>query len=93
MNSNKIYKYSFWISLCVSIILICVGFALPPSGVVDGSVITSVGILFLYPTLALANKSMEEGKSIRISKGDAKIQVGNNSDESMDNGESEEGCE
>ena len=36
----------FWICLIVSIGLIVAGFCVPPMGIIDGSVLTAVGILF-----------------------------------------------
>ena len=42
----------FWICLIVSIGLIVAGFCVPPMGIIDGSVLTAVGILFGFASLA-----------------------------------------
>lgn len=54
----------FWACLIVAIVLIVVGFVLPPKGVIDGSVLTAVGELFGFATLAqipalVGNKNVE----------------------------------
>ena len=44
---------TFAICLFTSIALIVGGFFVPPMGVIDGSVLTAVGILFAFGTLAM----------------------------------------
>ena len=58
MKINIEGKQTFWLSrvtliICffVSVGLIVGGFFTPPMGVVDGSVLTAVGELLLFPTL------------------------------------------
>jgi hypothetical protein len=49
------------------------GFIVPPTGIIDGSVITSVGLLLLYAVIAqipVIMKAVRDGKTIRIQKGD-----------------------
>lgn len=43
---------TFYITLVVSIGLIIGGFFVPPLGVIDGSVITSVGLLLMFAVVA-----------------------------------------
>ena len=38
-------KIIFWVTFGVAAILIVVGFIIPPTGVIDGSVLTAVGLL------------------------------------------------
>lgn len=82
------YYISFWISLTVALALIVIGFFIPPKGQVDGSVITSVGVLFLWPALAFGNKALEEGKTAKITKGDMVVTINES-----DNGDEEQSCE
>lgn len=49
-NSDSTEKI-FWIAFIISIFLIVVGFFIPPRGVIDGSVITSTGILSAFVEL------------------------------------------
>lgn len=68
----------FYITLVVSVALIAGGFFIPPVGIVDGSVITSVGELLLFTVIAQIPNIIEaakNGKSIKIQKGDSSIEV------------------
>lgn len=70
--------YAFYITLVVSIGLIVGGFFFPPVGVIDGSVITSVGLLLMFAVVAQIPdilQAVREGKSIKLSKGDFSVDV------------------
>ena len=63
----------FYINLTLSILLIAGGFVCPPMGVIDGSVLTAVGLLLAFAVLARLPAFMEQaakGKTIRLKKGD-----------------------
>lgn len=69
---------TFYITLAVSIGLIVGGFFVPPLGVIDGSVITSVGLLLMFAVVAQIPdilKAVREGKSIKLQKGDFSAEV------------------
>lgn len=70
-------KLTFVSCLAVSIALIVVGFILPPVGVIDGSVLTAVGELVLFPALAYGFKAIELGMDVKFEKGDTSITIGN----------------
>lgn len=72
----KHYKVAFWITLILAISLIVVGFFMPPAGEIDGSVLTAVGEIFLWPALAFGAKALAEGKTAEIRKGDTAIVIG-----------------
>ena len=61
---------SFWICLIVSIGLIVAGFCVPPMGIIDGSVLTAVGILFGFASLAQIPVIIEVAGYVRMTKGD-----------------------
>ena len=65
----------FYCTLCVSIALIVGGFLVPPLGIIDGSVLTAVGELLAFATLAQVPQTF---KHITITKGDFKIEVSSN---------------
>lgn len=73
---HKHYVAAFWVTLAIAIGLIVGGFFCPPQGEVDGSILTSVGELFLWPALAFGAKALEDGKIAKISKGSTTISVG-----------------
>lgn len=68
----------FYINLTLSILLIAGGFVCPPIGVIDGSVLTAVGLLLAFVVLARLPAFMEQaakGKTIRLKKGDFTAEV------------------
>lgn len=78
---------SFWLSrftlaICffVSVGLMIGGFFVPPMGVIDGSVLTAVGELLLFPTLLYAYRALELGYKVKFQKGETSIEVHKNED-------------
>ena len=68
----------FYINLTLSILLIAGGFVCPPMGVIDGSVLTAVGLLLAFAVLARLPAFMEQaakGNTIRLKKGDFTAEV------------------
>ena len=65
----------FWICLIVSIGLIVAGFCVPPMGIIDGSVLTAVGILFGFASLAQVPVIIEGAGYVRMTKGDMTIEA------------------
>ena len=65
----------FWICLIVSIGLIVAGFCVPPMGIIDGSVLTAVGILFGFATLAQIPVIIELAGYVTLTKGDMTIEA------------------
>ena len=65
----------FWICLIVSIGLIVAGFCVPPMGIIDGSVLTAVGILFGFASLAQIPVIIEVAGYVRMTKGDMTIEA------------------
>lgn len=72
---KKHYTIAFWLTLVVALGLIIGGFFTPPIGEVSGSVLTSVGEIFLWPTLAFGAKALEEGKTVSVNHGDTSIEI------------------
>ena len=65
----------FWICLIVSIGLIVAGSCVPPMGIIDGSVLTAVGILFGFASLAQVPVIIEVAGYVRMTKGDMTIEA------------------
>lgn len=66
----------FHVLLTVSILLIVGGFFVPPIGVIDGSVLSAVGLLLMFATIDKIPEAIKAGKSVKISKGDFSAEVG-----------------
>ena len=65
----------FFITFGVAIALIIGGFFVPPMGVIDGSVLTAVGELIVFPALAFGMRAVELGYDLRLQKGDASMEL------------------
>lgn len=65
----------FYLNLVVSILLIVGGFFVPPVGVIDGSVLTAVGLLLMFSVVAKIPEAIKEGRNIKISKGDFTAEI------------------
>lgn len=69
---------TFYITLTVSLMLIVGGFLVPPLGIIDGSVLTAVGLLLMFATLAQVPNIIDaarNGKNIKLTKGDFTAEV------------------
>lgn len=65
----------FWLCLIVSICLMVAGFCVPPTGIIDGTVLTAVGILFGFATLAQIPVIIEVAGYVKMTKGDITIEA------------------
>lgn len=59
----------------VSIALIVTGFLLPPTGSIDGSVLTAVGELLIFPVIVYGFRAIELGLEVKFTKGDASVEI------------------
>lgn len=66
----------FRISFVLSVLLIVGGFFCPPIGVIDGSVLTAVGLLLMFSIVGKLPEAIKAGKSVKIQKGDFVAEVG-----------------
>jgi len=69
---------TFYVTFFVSLVLIIGGFLVPPVGVIDGSVLTAVGLLLMFAVLAQVPtiiNAARNGKSIKLQKGDFSAEV------------------
>ena len=68
-------RLTFAICFFVSVGLIIGGFFVPPMGVIDGSVLTAVGELLLFPTLLYGFRAVELGMRGKIQKGETSVSI------------------
>lgn len=59
----------------VSITLLIAGFLLPPTGAIDGSVLTAVGELLVFPVIVYGFRAIELGLEVKFTKGDASVEI------------------
>ena len=65
----------FWVCLIISIGLMIAGFLIPPMGIIDGSVLTAVGILFGFAVVAQIPIIITAAESVKVVKGDMTIEA------------------
>lgn len=70
----------FWVCLICSIGLLVGGFFVPPMGVIDGSVLTAVGVLFGFAVLAQIPIIIEVAGYAKISSGNTTIEISKDDD-------------
>lgn len=78
-NIKKASKRSpaYWVCTILSVILLVTSFILPPTGVIDNSVLTAAGILFGFAGLGVLDHNLANGKIGKVTKGDTTISIGN----------------
>ena len=70
---------TFYILVTISVSLIVGGFLIPPTGIIDGSVLSAVGELLAFAVVAQIPdivKMARNGKSIKLQKGDFSAEIG-----------------
>ena len=78
ITRSTICRVIFVVCLATSVMLVVAGFIVPPMGEIDGSVLTAVGELLLFPTIAYGARAIELGYDFKINKNDTNIEITNN---------------
>lgn len=74
---NKYLIFAILMAL-VAVVLVVVGFILPPTGQVDGSVLTAVGELIFIIMIFFVWDCVTKGKIAKIKKGDLEASISDN---------------
>ena len=69
----------------ISVALLIAGFLLPPMGIIDGSVLTAVGELLLFPVVIYGFRAIELGLEVKIQKGDTTVEIHKDDDDGNEN--------
>lgn len=75
MKTFNISQIIFWTCLVTSICLSVAGFIIPPTGVIDGSVITVIGLMLGFATLGQLPTLLSKDK-FSITHGNTHLVVG-----------------
>ena len=68
--------YGIFIVLSLAAILpLAVGFAMPPTGVVDGSVLKAAAVLFGFAALVTLMHAVDKGVGAKLEHGDTKLTI------------------
>ena len=74
-NEQNRKTIPFWLCLVISIGLLVGGFFAPPMGIIDGSVLTAVGLLFAFGTLAQIPIIIEVAGYAKFTSGNTTIEI------------------
>ena len=75
MKRPKLHNVVFIVCLLISAALLVAGFLVPPTGVIDPSVLTAVGELFAFAALSQLPFVIASGKGITLNHGNTSISV------------------
>lgn len=64
-----------WVFSIFAIGLFAASFVVPPTGVIDGSVLKAAGILFGFAALVEAREAILEGLGVKLTHGDTIIEI------------------
>lgn len=74
-DAQKRYGIVFWVFACISILLIGTGFILPPTGSIDGSVLTACGELLVFPLLHIVYSALMKGTDVTLTHGQTSMTI------------------
>lgn len=67
----------FWVCLTTSIVLFISGFVVPPTGVLDPSVLKAGGELLGFAALGVGADAIRYGYDVKINHGETTVTIGN----------------
>lgn len=68
---------ALWICLGASLGLLTASFIVPPTGVIDSSVLRAASLTFGFATLFVAREAIMEGLGIKLTHGDTTLEIEN----------------
>lgn len=74
-------KYIFYVCLAAAIIVGVVSFVLPPTGIIDPSVLKFIALLLGFAALGIAGQNLANGKDVTFTHGDTEVAIGDNEDD------------
>lgn len=74
-------KYIFYVCLAAAIIVGVVSFVLPPTGIIDPSVLKFIALLLGFAALGIAGQNLANGKDVTFTHGDTEVAIGDNDED------------
>ncbi len=81
LNKKHADKYIFYVCLAAAIIVGVVSFILPPTGIIDPSVLKFIALLLGFAALGIAGQNLANGKDVTFTHGDTEVAIGDNDDD------------
>ena len=66
---------ALWVCIAVAVGLFIASFLVPPMGVIDGSVLRAVSLLFAFGSLAVLREAIREGIGAKLTHGNTTIEI------------------
>lgn len=73
-------KYIFYVCLASAIIVGAVSFVLPPTGIIDPSVLKFIALLLGFAALGVAGQNLANGKDVIFSHGETEVTIKDDED-------------
>ncbi|MBQ1981810.1 MAG: hypothetical protein II229_01115 [Clostridia bacterium] len=81
---------ALWVCILAAVGLFIASFCVPPTGVIDGSVLRAGSLLFAFGSLAVLREAIREGIGAKLTHGNTTIEVkdldGKNEEKTRENG-------
>lgn len=81
---------ALWVCILAAVGLFIASFCVPPTGVIDGSVLRAGSLLFAFGSLAVLREAIREGIGAKLTHGNTTIEVkdldGKNDEKTRENG-------
>lgn len=71
---GRMFYILVFLVLCAALLLVA-GFIVPPTGVIDGSVLKATAVLFGFAALFVLLRAIEKGFGAHLEHGDTKLDI------------------
>lgn len=75
---KQVDKYIFIACLASAIIIGAVSFVLPPTGIIDPSVLKFIALLLGFAALGIVGQNLAEGKVVTFNHGETEVKISDN---------------
>lgn len=75
MKKHHADKYIFYVCLAAALVVGAVSFVLPPTGIIDPSVLKFIALLLGFAALAVAGQNLANGKDVTFSHGETEVTI------------------
>ena len=66
---------ALWVCIIVAVGLFIASFLVPPMGIIDGSVLRAVSLLFAFGSLAVLREAIREGLGAKLTHGNTTLEI------------------
>lgn len=78
------HNFWFYFLTIIAVGLIITSFLLPPTGIIDNSVLAAAGEIFAFAALGTLVHAIDKGKTARVMHGNTSLEVGGKNEEPED---------